>query len=143
MTGEGSARRLYVDTSAWLAGLLAEAGGADVSREVRGAQLLSSVLLVVEVNRNLVRLAREGKLTPAQLQLAMARFEQDLDTFELMDLTLDVARDRAMPSVVTPRSLDLVHLRCALRFHHEAPLTRFVSLDQAQNEAARDLGLPT
>jgi hypothetical protein len=47
-----------------------------------------------------------------------------------------------MPLVSTPRSLDLVHLRTALWFHRERPLSRFVSLDTAQNQAARELGLP-
>jgi hypothetical protein len=48
-----------------------------------------------------------------------------------------------MPAVVTPRSLDFVHLRTASWFHARSPLTRFVTLDAAQAQAARELGLPT
>jgi hypothetical protein len=47
-----------------------------------------------------------------------------------------------MPIVSTPRSLDLVHLRTAAWFHERQGLTRFVGLDSAQNQAARELGLP-
>jgi hypothetical protein len=47
-----------------------------------------------------------------------------------------------MPVLTTPRSLDLIHLRTALAFHRERPLTRFVSLDGALNSAAREMGLP-
>ena len=134
--------RFYVDSSAWLAGMLAQRGGAAVIAEVRGAELLSSVLFVAEVDRNLVRLAREGHLKAAGLRRARERFEADLAMFTLADLTLDLARDRAMPAITTPRTLDLVHLRTALRFHTERPLTRFVTLDQTQADAARELGLP-
>jgi hypothetical protein len=48
-----------------------------------------------------------------------------------------------MPVVTTPRSLDLAHLRTALWFHRREPLTRFVTLDETQADAARELGLPT
>jgi hypothetical protein len=47
-----------------------------------------------------------------------------------------------MRPVSTPRTLDLAHLRTALWFHAQEPLTRFVSLDAAQREAAKELGLP-
>jgi hypothetical protein len=47
-----------------------------------------------------------------------------------------------MPAVSTPRSLDLAHLRTALWFHQQERLMRFVSLDEWQTIAARELGLP-
>jgi hypothetical protein len=65
-----------------------------------------------------------------------------LSQFVLRDLTLDLCRSRVMPVVSTPRSLDLAHLRTALWFHEREPLSRFVSLDAAQIQAARELGLP-
>ena len=55
---------------------------------------------------------------------------------------IDLCTSSAMPAVATPRSLDLAHLRTALWFHAEAPLERFITLDTAQGQAARDLGLP-
>jgi hypothetical protein len=94
------------------------------------------------LQRPLVHLSRAGQLTPADLQNAIDRLALDLDHFALRDLTLDICRWRVMPIVSTPRSLDLAHLRTALWFHQRQPLTRFVSLDVPQNQAARELGLP-
>ena len=136
------ARRLYIDTSAYLCILLAEEGADRLSAESSGAELLSSVLLVLEARRNVVRLAREGTLKPQQYKVCMARIEEDTERFVLRDLTLDLCTSNLLPPVTTPRSLDLVHVRTALWFHGAAPLTRFVTTDIAQQDAARELSLP-
>jgi hypothetical protein len=136
------AGRLYVDTSAYLCLLLGEPGSGPVARELAGARLLSSVLLVLEARRTLVRLSREGALSPHDLQACLERVDADTARFALRDLTLDLCRDPTMPVVSTPRSLDLAHLRTALWFQAQEPLTRFVSMDAPQNQAARELGLP-
>lgn len=136
------ARRLYVDTSAYLALLLGQARHETLRRETAGAQLLSSSLLALEAYRTLVRLSRQGALPPADLQEALSRLESDLEQFELRDLTVDLCLGRTMPVVTTPRSLDLAHLGTALWFHAQRPLDRFVSLDDQQNMAARELALP-
>jgi hypothetical protein len=60
----------------------------------------------------------------------------------LRDLTLDLCTSTLLPAVATPRTLDLAHLRTALWFHAAEPIGRFVTLDGAQAEAARELGLP-
>lgn len=134
--------RFYVDTSAYLAIVLGEAGGRELERELAGAELLSSSLLAIESYRNLVRLTREGVLSPADLQRSLAQLESDLEQFAVRDLTLDLCRWRLMPVVSTPRSLDLAHLTTAMWFHQRAPLQRFVSFDARQNQAAEELGLP-
>ena len=135
-------RRLYIDTSAYLCILLAEDGSQVLSRETAGADLLSSVLLVLEARRNLARLAREGALTPDQYRACVERVEADTDVFVLRDLTLDLCQSSLLPAVTTPRSLDLAHLRTALWFHGAEPLARFVTTDAPQRDAARELGLP-
>ena len=135
-------RRYYVDTSAYLCILLGEAGSAALMRELRGGQLLSSILLVLEATRNLVRLSREAMLAPSELNACLEQVELDLLQFRLRDLTFDLCRGRTMPAVSTPRTLDLAHLRTALWFHAQEPLARFVSLDAAQRVAAQELGLP-
>lgn len=137
-----AAPRYYVDTSAYLCLLLGEAGWERMAGELAGGQLLSSALLVLEAERTLVHLSREGRLTSAELQNSLDQIARDLEQFALRDLTLDLCRWRIMPLVSTPRSLDLAHLRTALWFHQRQALTRFVSLDAPQNQAARELGLP-
>ncbi len=135
-------RRLYVDTSAYLCVLLGEDGARRVSGETSGAELLSSVLLVLEARRNLIRLAREGTLTAAEYKACADRVEADADLFVLRDLTFDLCASNPMPPVATPRSLDLAHLRTALWFHAIDPIDRFLTADSAQQQAARELGLP-
>ena len=135
-------RRIYVDTSAYLAILLGESGADRLAELTVGAELLSSVLLILETRRNLIRLAREGTLKPAQYEACVNRTEEDIALFELRDLTLDLCVSPVLPPLVTPRSLDLAHLRTALWFHTERPIERFVTTDSAQAQAARELGLP-
>ena len=134
--------RYYVDTSAYLCVLLGERGWERIARELAGGLLLSSALLALEAERTLVQLSRAGRLSPQDVQDAVERLGSDLSQFVLRDLTLDLCRSRVMPIISTPRSLDLAHLRTALWFHEREPLRRFVSLDTAQTQAARELGLP-
>ncbi len=122
--------------------LLGEDGAAPLLAESDGAELLSSVLLVLEARRNLVRLARDGALSAGQYKTCLGQLDEDQRAFVLRDLTFDLGASAAMPAVGTPRSLDLAHLRSALWFHAEEPIARFVTLDDSQQEAARELGLP-
>ena len=137
-----TARRLYVDTSAYLCVLLGEDGSDRLSEETAGAELLSSVLLVLQAKRNLVRLTRDGRLTPTQYKSSLDRIDEDMNVFELRDLTLDLCDSNILPAVATPRTLDLVHLRTALWFHGRSPIERFMTMDAAQAQAAKELGLP-
>jgi hypothetical protein len=139
---EPMAKRLYLDTSAYLCILLGETGHEKLLRETAGAELLSSVVLVLEVGRNLVRLSREGTLTTVEFQNCISAFNKDIEQFLLRDLTLDLCGSMTMPVVSTPRSLDLAHLRTALWFHQQEKLNRFVTLDESQRTSARELGLP-
>jgi hypothetical protein len=136
------AKRLYLDTSAYLCILLGESGYEKLQQETLGAELLSSVMLVLETNRNLIRLSREGILSPADFQKCIAAFHSDMEQFLLRDLTLDLCNSMTMPVVSTPRSLDLTHLRTALWFHQQEKLDRFVTLDKSQEMSASELGLP-
>ena len=146
MTGGVSARarhpRVYLDTSAYLCILLAEAGWERLSEESAGAELLSSVLLVLEARRNLIRLAREGTLTPDQYKACTDRVESDMQAFVLRDLTRELCESSILPAIATPRSLDLAHLRTAIWFHATERIDRFVTLDGSQQQAAKELGLP-
>jgi hypothetical protein len=135
-------RRLYLDTSAYLCVLLGESGGERITAATEGAELLSSVLLVLEAKRNLVRLARSGLLTAAQFQICSDRLEEDTERFVLRDLTLEICQSSLLPAVLTPQSLDLVHLRTALWFHASDPIDRFVTTETVQQQVARELGLP-
>jgi len=134
--------RLYVDTSAYLYILLGEEGSERLSRETEAAELLSSVLLVLEAKRNLIRLAREGTLPANRYKTVINRLDQDVPRFVLRDLTLELCQSITLPAVATPRTLDLAHLRTALWFHAAQKIDRFVTMDTTQEQAAKELGLP-
>jgi hypothetical protein len=145
MSGErprATRQRLYLDTSAYLCILLNEKGSERLSAETAGAEVLSSVLLILEARRNLIRLTREAALTAERYKVCMERVDTDVDHFVLRDLTIDLCVSNTLPAIATPRSLDLAHLRTALWFHASDRLDRFVTLDVSQEEAARELGLP-
>ena len=135
-------QRLYLDTSAYLCVLLNEEGSERLSEETAGAEILSSVLLMLEARRNLIRLTRESALTVERYKACMERVEADADLFVLRDLTLDLCASYTLPAIATPRSLDLAHLRTALWFHALDRIDRFVTMDGTQEHAARELGLP-
>ena len=134
--------RLYLDTSVYLCILLGEDGSERLSRATESAELLSSVLLVLEARRSLIRLAREGALPADRYKTALDRLELDVTRFVLRDLTLELCQSVTMPPVTTPRTLDLVHLRTALWFHAAQKIDRFLTMDKAQEQAAKELGLP-
>ena len=135
-------KAVYFDTSAYLAILLNQREAKRLRRSLAKNQPVSSVVLALEAQRNLVRLGREGQLSPELLQQARARLFLDLESFLLRDLTLDLCRDLELPLVATPRSLDLVHLQTALWFQREQSLGAFLTLDQKLRTAAAELGLP-
>jgi hypothetical protein len=82
---------------------------------------------------------REGTLTPDQCVTCLDRVEADTTLFVLRDLTLDLCTSNILPAIATPRSLDPGHLRTALWFHATEGITRFVTLDAAQEAAAKEL----
>ncbi len=135
-------RRVYLDTSAYLSLLLDEPHAHEIADATDGAVCLSSVLLVLETRRNLVRFARQGALDAGKYEVCLARMAADVEVFELRDLTLDLCAALTMPAVATPRSLDLAHLQTALWFHATEPIDAFVTVDTALAQAARELGLP-
>jgi hypothetical protein len=122
--------------------LLGEDGWEELSEATQGAELLSSVLLVLETKRNLIRLAREGSLTQEHYRVCMEQLETDASAFVLRDLTLDLCASNLVPAVATPRTLDLAHVRTALWFHGSEPIDRFVTKDASQEEAAKEFGVP-
>jgi len=137
-----STRRYYLDTSAYLCILLGEEGSSEMVERITGQELLSSSLMILEANRNLVRLARMGLLTPESVVQCLDHVESDIEQLILRDLSLDLCRGLEMPVVTIPRSLDLAHIRTALWFHRLQPLTEFLTMDRTQRQAARELGLP-
>lgn len=134
--------RIYIDSSAYLAVLLGEKSGELIEKQIRNVQILSSIILLLEVRRNLVRLTRNGFLNSTAYQDCMQRFDTDAERMSLLYINEENCGVLPMPPVAVPRSLDLLHLRSALQIHLSEPLNQFISLDIQQLAAARELGLP-
>jgi hypothetical protein len=134
--------RIYLDTSAYIEILLDDKRAAFLRKQLSGARLLSSVLLILETRRNLVRLARQEIIDAGKYADCVSQVEADIERFDLRDLTLDLCGIGPLPPVSMPRSLDVAHLRAALWFHQQSPIERFVTLDTRQEQAAKELGLP-
>ena len=135
-------RRVYLDTSAYLASLLNERRAGAVREATANAAIYSTVLLVAETRRTLVRLARERRLSLVTFGILTRQVDVHVTTFALAPVTAELGAHPVMPQTATPRTLDLLHLRTALHFHEQRALTAFLSLDLAQNDSTQELGLP-
>ena len=134
--------RLYLDTSAYLAVLLGERGASAVLKALGSGIPCSSTLILLETERNLVRLVREKSLSQRGFDIAFERLRTDRELFFLRDLSPDLCLSGRFPPTRTPRSADLVHLRTATWFQDNGGIKRFLSLDKEQLKAADELGLP-
>lgn len=134
--------RVYLDTSAYLAVLLGEKQASQISKKLAGRVPCASTLLLSEAERNLVQLVRLEKLSSHDFDLAFTQLVQDRELMVLRDLTPDLCLTRNFPLVRTPKSADLVHLRTAHWFMQNGGLEKFISLDENQLKAAREMGLP-
>ena len=135
-------RRIYIDSSAYIAGALGDAAKVRYWSKNGSEVFVSSVLLVVEAERTFARLSRESHLAPHLFGQAMTQLRQNVETFLLRDFSLDLCLTSEFPPVRLPRSNDLVHLRTALWFRRSGGLDGFLSLDEHQRGAAAELGLP-
>jgi hypothetical protein len=105
---------VYLDTSAYLCLLLGQEGWERIGGLIDEAEILASVLLVLESRRSLVRLARQGSIPSEQYQACAARVETDSTRFVLRDLTLDLCESNAVPAVTTPGLWIWFTAHCAL-----------------------------
>lgn len=133
---------LYLDSSAYLAILLGEVESAKILKIISKKIVCSSMLLVIETERNLVRLSRESILDADDFQTALKKLKGDVRKFVLKDVSMDLCLTGVFPPVQIPRSNDLMHLRTALWFMDHHALESFISLDTKQIKAAASMGIP-
>lgn len=131
---------LYLDASALVKSVREgeEEGAVALQAYMRGADLVSSELVLTEVPRALLRAAAERP--SFQLGPALRRAAETLDALALRpvdDALLVGAGWLAEPAL---RSLDAIHVVTAL---HVYPIDAFVTYDKRQAAAARLAGLRT
>lgn len=134
--------RSYIDTSVYLGLLLDPNSLQNMEKIVDHSLFISSALLFIEAERNLIRLAREKKLKEIHYKKAIKQIKEDSELFILRDLSIDLCLTGNYPALTTPRSLDLIHLRTALWFHQQENLDYFLTLDKKLALSAEELNLP-
>lgn len=133
---------VYLDTSVYLGVLLGERPALKLLPALAKRRFCSSIFLLIESERNLVRLSREGILSEKDYDKSIRQLKEDQALFLFKEVTMDLCLTGQFPPIRTPRSSDLVHLRTALWFLNNGGLNRFLTLDERQKNAAADLGLP-
>ena len=139
---EKQSKLIYLDSSAYLALLLGDGRAKSIQKTLKGHKVCSSTLMLIEVERNLIRLSREGHIKSEDYAELMAKFKSDIELFIMRDVTADLALNTVFPVVRIPRSSDLTHLRTAHWFQKNESLNLFLTCDQAQSQAAEEIGLP-
>lgn len=135
---------LYAESSAVLAWLLGEAGGEDVAAELRSASgVIAADLTLVECERVLIRAWSTGMIAEAERvdqSTALARVAVHWTRLRLDEEVVERAR---RPFPIEPvRTLDALHLACALVARSVAPDLRLLTLDQRIRQNGERLGLP-
>ncbi len=135
--------RLYAESSAVLAWLLGETGGAEVRRHLAEAeQVFTSVLTLVEIDRVLLRAqVVEGlrEVDVADRRRTFARAGRHWHLLQLHEEILDRAR-RPFPGEPV-RTLDALHMASALAVRAAVPALAVLSLDSSIRRTSLDLGL--
>ncbi len=133
--------KIYIDTSVYIPVLLNQPEAKKVIKITGNKLLCSSSILLIETERNLIRLSREKEITAEEFAAARNQLLEDRNTFLLRDVTPDLALTGEFPATLTPRSNDLIHLRTALWFFKNGLLNSFFTFDLKQKSAAEELGL--
>ena len=134
----------YVDTSAMVKRYLAGQGHREVLRLLRRHDLVSSVLLPVELRSAIRRRMHDRTLESARAESALKRFAADRVVLTMVALTAEVlAQAESLVSSYPIRTLDAIHVGSARMFASRiGTAALFVSADKRQTEVAAALDLP-
>ncbi len=129
---------VYADTSALVKLVRDEAESAALRNYLRGADLLSSELVLTEIPRAVRRAAAWDPALPLDLLLEHAGALIDVLALRPLDRALlSAAGALAEPAL---RALDAIHVASAIDLD---PIEAFVTYDERQAAAARLAGLRT
>lgn len=135
---------LYAESSAVLAWLLDEQGGAGVrDRLARAHGVVASDLTLVECDRVLIRATVLGELTKAEAAARRAHLAAASAHWDLLRISSEIVERARQPFPGDPiRTLDAIHLASALLARTVASGLELLSLDDRIRAAAGKLGLP-
>lgn len=141
-----SDERRFFDASALVKRYVREPHTVAVRRWLAAGSTVVSRLSEVEIASGLSRLVREGVISSARHDRAIAALAKDLSSWHIVELTSEVASlARTLLARYPLRSGDAIQLSSALRFQQISllPLHAFVAYDARLNAAAIGEGLKT
>jgi predicted nucleic acid-binding protein len=123
---------------------LDEPGHREVLRLLRRHDLVSSVLLPVELRSAICRRVHDRTLDTTGAGSALMRFAADRAVLALVELTAEVlAQAESLMSSSPIRTLDAIHIGSARLFASRIGTPAlFVSADRRQADVAATIGLP-
>ena len=141
------AKTLYLDTSAWMKLYVPEAGSERVESLIAAADRCASHLITyAEMRAAFAKAQRMGRMNQATKDTAVASFEVDWRTCQVMDVTDPLVRRAGdLADRFGLRGYDSVHLAAAEAISlllMPEPLA-FVCFDERLCDAARALGMAT
>jgi len=133
----------YVDTSAMVKRYVRESGRPAVLKLFAQHNLVSSVILPVELYSAFVRRTREGTLATTALPRLFSRVGADRPRWTLVETTAEViGQAQTLVERHPLRTLDALHLASARVFEKQLQLpVLFISADHRQLAAAAREGL--
>jgi predicted nucleic acid-binding protein len=134
--------KLYAETSAVLAWLFGESVGHGVHRHLAKAELIiSSDLTLVECERVLIRAQKVAGVTETQAADRRAVLNRAANHWYVLHLHKEVIERACRPFPNEPiRTLDMLHLSCALLGRSIVPGLFLLSLDERIRTNAEGLG---
>lgn len=133
---------VYAESSAVLAWLLGDAGGAEAGEALAAADgVVASDLTVVECERVLIRAWTTGLLTEAEAADHRSVLARAVARWTRLRIGADVVERATRPFPIEPvRTLDALHLGTALLARSAAPGLRLLTLDERVRENGERLG---
>ena len=134
---------LYIETSAVLAWLLGEPVSHRVIDTInRHETIVSSVSLIVETGRALIRAETEGIIDAGGHQRLKGLFAEHSNGWSYLEINSLIRKRAAKPFPIEPiRSLDVIHLSTALEFLQIYPDLVVLSFDKRIIDNLVPLGL--
>ena len=134
---------IYIESSAVLAWLLGEAAGFKVASILSQEEIITtSVLTLMETERNLIRAEKKRTLLPADRHKLKGLLAKSAAHWTLMEITEEVQARVKEPFSTEPiRTLDAIHLATMLEFVEIFPELTVLSQDQRILSNLKPLGL--
>ncbi len=134
---------LYVESSAVLAWLLGEPRSKEALARINEAEtVVSSALMVLEIERALIRAEGQSLLKAAECRRLRGLFAAASRSWILMEISENVRAGAARAFPIEPvRTLDAIHLSTVLLFIEAFPNLQLLTFDQRIGENAQALGI--